>query len=50
MARPRESRRRESNRFRAAMTAGDDGVADASAKDVCVEGGEGIGRCVERNI
>jgi hypothetical protein len=44
VARPRESRISESNRFSAAIIAGDEGTADSSVNDVCVDGGIGIGK------
>ena len=43
VARPSESRMMVSNRLRAAIMAGEDGTADSSDSDVCVDGGTGIG-------
>lgn len=50
VARPSESRIRESKRFKAAIIAGEEGVADSSVSEVWVEGGTGIGRWVDKNM
>lgn len=50
MARPRESRIRASKRLSAAIMAGDEGTADSSVKEVCVDGGIGMGTWVARNM
>lgn len=41
---------RESKRLRAAIMAGDEGVAEASVRDVCVEMGRGMGMWAERSM
>lgn len=39
-----------SKRLSAAITAGEDGTADSSVRDVCVDGGKGWETCVDRNM
>lgn len=41
---------RASKRLMAAITAGEEGVADSSERDVWVDCGMGMGRYVERNM